>query len=551
MTLLANARRLTRLARVLVAHGLAHTAGQRLESWPWLAKRLPSGTCTGPQRLSAVFEDLGGSFLKFGQMLALQPDILSLEYCNALFNLLDRVAPFPYSEVERICQEELGKSPEDLFESFERTPLATASIGQVHVARLHGKNVAFKVQRPVVDRDFKGDIQVMTGVVRLIRLLRLRSLEWMIEPMSEFAAWTQEELDYRHEARYMRQMRDNCAGSQSEVVPEVFFVTRRLLAAEFLEGVTVLDYLRALETGDEVKLQRLKAMGFEPNECARRMIDNFLGDAFRFGLFHADLHPANLMILPGNVIGYIDFGITGVLSKHSRLHLVHMTLAYTRADTAGMCAAFLRVSAMDDSSDLAGFRRGLEKFGESWYETARDGSRLKKNFTLVMLDMLRLSRATSIWPERDVIKYIRSAIAIDGLITRFAPGFSVGDYLAAVCDRTIRQQARKSLLSRDHLVGWAQASSSLLRDGVGRFAELASRLAAGRWGEASDTPRGLQGSGLEAQALRLSAVACAIAVTLTVSGQPAEIGWNVFTAGATLVVAALALLGRIAFRLPS
>jgi len=113
----------------------------------------------GPDRLRMVFESLGGTFLKFGQMLALQPDLISLEYCDALFNLLDRVSPFPFEDVERVFVEEFGRPLSELFDSIERVPLATASIGQVHVAWLPGRKLAVKVQRPAVDVDFAGDIR--------------------------------------------------------------------------------------------------------------------------------------------------------------------------------------------------------------------------------------------------------------------------------------------------------------------------------------------------------------------------------------------------------
>src|SRR5262249_44845047 len=156
-----------------------------------------------------------------------------------------------------------------------------------------------------------------------------------VEPVSEFIAWTREELDFRCEAGYMDRLRRNARDNPAERVPQVVsaYTTRRTLVMEFFDGVTVLNYLRAAAAGDDRVLRRLAAGGFDPAAFARNLIDNFLGDAFRHGAFHADLHPANLMVLPGNVVGYIDFGITGVLSIYSRRHLVAMTYAYTRGDT--------------------------------------------------------------------------------------------------------------------------------------------------------------------------------------------------------------------------
>ncbi len=547
----ANLRRVCWIVRVLLAHFLAYQLRRFLPRWPWLARRLPPGDLSGPERLSRMFEDLGGTFLKLGQMLALQPDILSLEYCNALFNLMDRVAPFGYDQVERVFREDLGRTPDEIFDSFDREALATASIGQVHVAFLDGRKVAVKVQRPAVDREFAGDIRLMTAAVALIRRLRLKSFYWMLEPMGEFIGWTREELDYRNEARYIERLRRNAVNNPCEHVPavEAVYTTRRILVAEFLEGVTVLNYLRALESQDEVMIQRIKGWGFEPSRFARHMIDNFLGDAFRHGIFHADLHPANLMILPGNVVGYIDFGITGVISHYSRYHLVMMTLAYTRADPDGMCASFLKVSEKDAGSDLQTFHDGLKRMADTWYEQQGKQRRLRKNFTLVMLDMLRLSRETGIFPERDVIKYIRSAIAIDGLITRFAPGFNVGQYLEAVCDRALRQEARTGLFDTGRMVDWTSASAHLLRDGAFRAVSAFERLARGETLPVPPAGAVQEGRGGRQRAIHLSAVAISLSVLMTLPGQTPVLGMNLFTAEALLVAASLVFLLRTMHRL--
>jgi ubiquinone biosynthesis protein len=561
-----NLLRLCWIGRVLASHLLAAALGPRLGRWPRLARRLPPGVLSGPRRLRAIIEDLGGTFLKFGQMLALQPDILSIEYCNELFELLDRVAPFPWSELERVVREELGAArAAALLERCERRPLATASIGQVHVTWLDGRKMALKVQRPAVEIDFAGDIRLMAATVALIRRLRVRRLYWMIEPMSEFIAWTREELDYRFEARYMEQLRRNAAGNPRERIPALVptWSTRRVLVAEFLDGVTVLDYLRAIESGDQVLPRRLAARGFDANAFARNMIDNFLGDAFRHGIFHSDLHPANLMILPGNVVGYIDFGITGVLSRYSRQNLVALTLSYTRADMDGMAAAFLRVSEPGARFDLGAFRAGLDELAEEWYEGKE--KILRKNFTLMMLDMLKLSHRADVWPERDVIKYIRSSIAIDGLITRFAPAFSVGTYLGVVCDRYLRLHARQRLLSYENLFAWSEASGELLRDGGLRLAE-ALRLAAGRGAAASPlggaapaaagsaapaaaAAAGVRwaasnGSGERLRAPRLAAVVLGLALLLAAGAPPPRLGANLWTAELAALIAAAALLAR-------
>jgi ubiquinone biosynthesis protein len=501
---------------------------------------------SGPERLRTMLEDLGGSFIKLGQMLALQPDILSLEYCNALFTLLDHVTPFDYERVKRTFEEELGEPPEVLFDTFERDPLATASVGQVHVATLGGRKLAVKVRRPNVEHDFAGDLRLITAATAIIRRARVSRLYWMLEPFDEFVAWTHEELDYRIEARYMDRLRQNATGRPAERIPQVFwpYTTRRTLVAEFLDGVTVLAILRAREAPAAAAPAR-SVEAIDPEAVARNIIANFLGTVFRHGMFHADLHPANLIVLRGNAIGYIDFGITGVISAYSRRNLVALTLAYTSGDLDGVAEAFFRVCHMTDDESPRAFRKRLAQLDSSWYERQDGTCRLRKNFTLVMLDMLRLSRRCGVWPDRDVIKYIRSAIAIDGLITRMAPTFDISQYLASVCADHLRAHMRESFLTYAMLADIAAASSRMFRDGLTRTAAALERVAdsglAGRIQLREDLPD--REERWRREALVLGAIAL---VSGTVGAQATDtgLGANVFTAALVVVALASVKLGR-------
>ena len=168
----------------------------------------------------------------------------------------------------------------------------------------------------------------------------------------------------------------------------------------------------------------------------------------------------------------------------------------------------------------------------------------KKNFTLVMLDMLTLSRKTGIWPERDVIKYIRSAIAVDGLITRFAPGFSVGRHLEAACARWMTWEARRAALSYDTLVDWATSSGHLASNGAARAATVLRRIADGEMTARIDITTGSDGNDqARRRTLRLAGLVVALMAVIDLSGAPVRPGVNVFTIEATLAgAAALALL---------
>jgi len=540
-------RRLMHLTWVLAVHAWGYVVARQAHWWPWLVRRTPRAALSGPERLRRLLEDMGGAYIKFGQMLALQPDIVSLEYCDELFNLMDRIAPFPYEQVERVFLEELGRGPDELFTDFERTPLATASIGQVHLAWVGGRRVAVKVQRPTADAEFQGDIRLMAFAMRIIRRFRIRSLFWTLEPMGEFVAWTGEELDYRQEARYADRLHRNARQNAVEQVPAVDWdlTTRRTLVMDYMAGTTVLDSLRARTDGNEWLSYKLRAAGFEPDQFAQHVIENFLGDAFQFGVFHADLHPANLLILPGNVVGYVDFGITGVLSRYSRRHLIAMTLAYTQADLAGMADSFSKLTVSDSDADPWAFREGLAQLSEGWYDRTGTSVGFKKNFTLVMLDMLTLSRKTGIWPERDVIKYIRSAIAVDGLITRFAPGFSVGRHLALVCQRWMTWEVRRQALSYDSLVGAALSNGHLIESGAARMTTVLRRFAEGDMSARLSFTQPSDASGaLRRQALRLVGMVMGLAALIQLSGGSPPFGLNLFTVEVVLMTSGVGMLAR-------
>jgi len=352
--------------------------------------------------------------------------------------------------------------------------LASASIGQVHRAVLQDSTVvAVKVQRPGVRETFRRDAVLLNLFVRVIFLLRIRSLYFLRDPVREFSEWIQDELDYRREAAYAEVLRRNAQETPTEIVPRIHWdlTTPRVLTMDFLEGFSVLEYLRIRDEGDERRLAEMEQIGFQPNKFLTNVIDNFLSDAFRFGLFHADLHPANLLILQDNAVGYVDFGIVGHLTPEARRKQIQLSMAYARGRADEIFSAFLSVSTFTERVDLAGFRQELERRSRQWYREPAVGGvpHFGRSLTIAMLDLLTLCRNYGLLVDREMIKYIRSLMLADGLVARLSPGLDLAPQLRRVCEDFFAQEAQAKIFSRGAALSFLADLSGWLLAGPGRM----------------------------------------------------------------------------------
>jgi ubiquinone biosynthesis protein len=304
--------RMSEIAQVAVRHGFGYWLETHkltdLLPWPRPPATLdaePSPTQRG-RHLREMLDELGPTFVKFGQLLSTRPDIVPPDIIAELRALQDDVTPFTFSEVERVMREELELPIEKLFTSFEETPMAAASIGQVHRAVLpNGKHVAVKVQRPDAPRQIEADLGLLYQAARITKE-RVRALDFIDarELVDEFARSIRQELDYRLEARNAQTFHRNFAGHPHVRIPHVYwsYSSQRVLTLELLEGEQVADLELQAFTMDE-----RRHLAYLITEAWMTMI-------FRHGFFHADPHPANILLIGGEQIGLVDFGLAGKLS---------------------------------------------------------------------------------------------------------------------------------------------------------------------------------------------------------------------------------------------
>jgi ubiquinone biosynthesis protein len=316
-----NLGRISEIAQVAVRHGFGYFFEKHklTDLLPW-HQRLPPSDGVPSQRgqhLREMLDELGPTFVKFGQLLSTRPDIVPPDIIAELRKLQDDVRPFPYPEVERLIHEELDLPIERLFLEFDREPLAAASIGQVHRAVLpNGRAVAVKVQRPDAPRQIEADLALLYQAARIAKE-RVRALEFIDvqELVDEFATSLRQELDYHNEARNAQAFYRNFAGHPHVRIPRVFwsYTRARVLTLEFLEGV----HLRDLDP-DEYSVEERRRLAYLMTEAWMTMI-------FRHGFFHGDPHPANILVLGHpERIGLVDFGLAGKLTDDDMARLTRL-----------------------------------------------------------------------------------------------------------------------------------------------------------------------------------------------------------------------------------
>ena len=311
------------------------------------------------ERLRLTLERLGPAFVKAGQMLALRPDYVPMEYAEALRGLHAGVEPFEAAEAAAIVEAELGAPPSALYADFEREPFAAASLSQVHRARLRdGRCVAVKVQRPGVGVQVERDLALLATLAHSFERHQPRLIAFRpTEMVAELAQYTRRELDFRREARTAERLRQLFADDDQVVIPAVITdrSSARVLTTEFLDGKP------------PAPAPDLRRAGLDPEAGLRAGAAAMLRQVFQFGLFHADPHPGNVLFLPGGRIGFVDFGMFGRLDPGARRRMAVMGLALIEGDYEAVGGQLLHLSEFLPGADPAGFRARFAETVEEWF----------------------------------------------------------------------------------------------------------------------------------------------------------------------------------------
>jgi ubiquinone biosynthesis protein len=348
-----NVQRLRQILTVFSRNGFVDVV-DRMNLGRFLPKRLAafaeSQADKSPQeRIRISFEQLGPTFVKFGQLLSTRPDVVPQSMIDEFVKLQDNVQPLTYEVVRAVVEGELKQKIEDAFSDFSRIPLAAASIGQVHEATLKtGEKVVVKVQRPEIQKIIETDVSLLAFLAGLLEKYvpesRVLSPSMIVD---EFFKTLSYELDFVVEANNTAKIAENMKAFPEIVVPKVYkhLSTPKILTLEKLEGIRMNDVAALDRAG--VDRKRIVELG------ARAFFKSVMVD----GIFHGDLHGGNLFVLPGNRLGIIDFGIVGRLSEKSRDQLANMVFALLNEDFENLCYQYAELGGAGPSIDFEAFQR--------------------------------------------------------------------------------------------------------------------------------------------------------------------------------------------------
>ncbi|WP_136607226.1 ABC1 kinase family protein [Paenibacillus dokdonensis] len=460
------------IAMALMRHGFGYMAEElglfQVLSLPrrWVTHETPETKTLG-ERIRLVLEDLGPTFVKLGQLASTRSDLLPDSIIQELVKLQDQVPPFSSGDARSILEEDLDAPVEDMFSWFDETPVAAASIGQVHLGRLKsGEEVAIKIQRP-------GALQTITRDLSILRdLTMLAEKRWvwakryqMVRLVEEFSKSMLAEMDYSREGRNTEKIALQFQNDSHIFIPAIYwqYTSSRVLTMEYVEGVT-LSQREKLEEG-----------GFDLQDIAKRFVNGMLHQMFIEGFFHADPHPGNLLIRKDGSLAFLDFGMVGRLSEDMKDHLSELIIALMRKNTDSMIRAILRLGLLPEDHDMDALHRDLDVLRDEYYDIpfAEIGIGRALN------DLFGVAQRHAIVMPPDLTLLGKALLTMEGVIQKLDPALSIVDMAEPFGRRLVKERFSARRL-RSKLLGGASGLAEALLELPSHARQLSALISKGK-----------------------------------------------------------------------
>ncbi len=418
---------------------------------------------TQAEHVRMVFEELGTTFIKIGQILSTRVDLLPPEYVHELEKLLDQVPPVSISLIRQQVEAELHKSIDEVFAYFNPQSLASASIGQVHAAELKtGEGVVVKVKRPGVQEQVMVDVDIINELARLAnrRLPAARNIDFQ-GIASEFTQTLLAELDYVQEGRNADHFRENFEGDERVYIPRVYWDYTT-------DGVITLERVTGLRINDVLGLEKA---GTDPKMVAKRSADILLEQVFEHGFFHADPHPANFFVMEGGVIGVVDFGMVGYIDQETKANLVELFISIFAQDPDGIIDAYIDLGVAGRVKHFGALRNEISNMVMRYY-----GLSLRQvNVRSILNDVSSLVRRHNLRMPPNLALLIKTVSMEESLVLQLNPDFKFAEAMAPFARRVWEETrspfavARRGLMALTEFAGVASRAPRQIRRILGQL----------------------------------------------------------------------------------
>ena len=379
-----------------------------------------------PIRLRLMLQELGTTFIKFGQLLASRPDLVGEKISEELSQLHDDNPPVNYEEIKELIEDQLGGSLNEFFVEFSEKSLATASIAQVHVAKLHsGEKVAVKVQKPNIEDIVETDLSIMKFIANESDRFNT-SLKHLNLPavLHEFDKSIHKEMDFDNELMNIRHLNDNFKYNDKIIVPVIYpdYSTEKVLTMEYVEGVKLSEVI----AGDDPKYNKIL--------IADRIVRAYLKQIFLDGFFHADPHPGNIFITDDNAVCFIDFGMMGVLDDEFRQDLAELMINFSDHNIDGLINQLIRMDILNEKTDINILKSDLNDLFAKYY-----GMELSR-FNGIIEDLLFLMQKYEVRLPNEFVLMARGLSMVENIALRLDPNINVVEYLKPIATKLIAQR---------------------------------------------------------------------------------------------------------------